>query len=311
MYYLFSLNLKGTDLNDYIGRKTFISLKDKVERRLKEKADCPGMNYDVVTKDKFYANSIFAANQIPCIPNAAIIIDNRIIFPGNLVKGIDAIRSLKGTFFIKNTVLEAGDGVLTCIITEDQIIMNDELVSFESFKNKLKNKVWVVQHQFFSHQDIRKVNPTALNTTRIVTILNGKEPEYLAGFQGFATNNATMDSWSKNSIYVGIDVKKSCLKEFGYCNLNVKDKSLVTEHPDSKVTFKDYKLPYLKEAVELCIKAHNLLFFNFVIGWDVAITETGPIIVEANEKPGMNVTQSIDGGLKMKIIQNAQKYLIG
>jgi hypothetical protein len=41
--------------------------------------------------------------------------------------------------------------------------------------------------------------------------------------------------------------------------------------------------------------------FNFVIGWDVAITDEGPMIVEANEKPGMNVVQCLDGGLRRRI----------
>jgi len=148
-----------------------------------------------------------------------------------------------------------------------------------------------------------------LNTTRIVTIMNGTEPEYLSGFQAFATNDSTNDSWNTGSVYVGIDPENNCLKEFGYYSLHVKNKSLCTSHPDSGIVFKGYKIPFLKEAVELCLKAHQLLYFNFVIGWDVAITDKGPVIVEANEKPGMNAVQCVDGGLKRKIMQNASKYI--
>lgn len=309
MYYAWGLNISNKQQEHYIGRREFLKIKNRVEKLLKKQCGCPELNYDVITKDKFYANSIFKANGVPCIPNVAVIFNSKIVFPESQVKGLDAIFGLKDTFFVKNTVLEAGDGVLTCRIMDDQIMVNDDLVSLKTFTNKLQNKTWVVQDQFHSHQDIKKLNPTALNTTRIVTIMNGTEPEYLTGFQAFATNNATTDSWSKNSVYVGIDVENLCLKEFGFYNLDVKDKSLVTEHPDSHIKFKDYKLPYLKEAVELCIRAHNLLFFNFVIGWDVAITDEGPFIVEANEKPGMNAVQCIDAGLRNAIRQHADKYL--
>ncbi|HNX00779.1 MAG TPA: sugar-transfer associated ATP-grasp domain-containing protein, partial [Candidatus Cloacimonadota bacterium] len=95
------------------------------------------------------------------------------------------------------------------------------------------------------------------------------------------------------------------LKKYGYYNLSIPDKSIALEHPDSHIPFEGYSIPYMKDAIELCTKAHRLLFFNFLVGWDVAITDEGPIIVEANEKPGMNIVQAMDGGLKAKISQYA------
>jgi glutathione synthase/RimK-type ligase-like ATP-grasp enzyme len=68
-------------------------------------------------------------------------------------------------------------------------------------------------------------------------------------------------------------------------------------------------IPFIKESVKLCINAHRLLYFNFIIGWDVAITDEGPMIVEANEKPGLNIAQCIDGGLGEKIIKHALQIL--
>ena len=39
----------------------------------------------------------------------------------------------------------------------------------------------------------------------------------------------------------------------------------------------------LKRAVQLCIKAHKLLYNNFIIGWDVVITDQSHDF-ETNEK---------------------------
>ena len=85
--------------------------------------------------------------------------------------------------------------------------------------------------------------------------------------------------------------------------------SLLRSHPDSGIIFDGYPLPFLKDAVDLCIKAHRLFYFNYIIGWDVAITDNGPLIVEANEKPGMNVAQALDGGLRKKILRYASEIL--
>jgi hypothetical protein len=309
MYYAFGLNIKGSNVNEFIGRKSFLSLKDKTERNLKKKAGSSALNYDVVTKDKFVANSFLKANGIPCTQNIALIHDSIMIFPDGKQEMIDAVFNLKERFIIKNTVLEAGDGVFVCNIENNRIRVNNQFCSLEEFRDKLGTQVWVVQNLYHSHNAIKRINESALNTTRIVTILNGKGPEFLSGFQSFATNNATTDSWSKGSVYVGIDIEKCCLEEFGYYNIDRKENSRVSEHPDSRIVFKGYTIPFLKEAVNLCLTAHKLFYFNFVIGWDVAITEEGPVIVEANERPGMNAVQCIDGGLRYTIWQHANKYL--
>ncbi len=304
MYYAFGLNLTSRNLNDYVGRQEFLSLKNRGEKRLKEKAGCKAFDYDVVTKDKFIANSVFAASNIPCLENKALYHHGKLIFNDGNETGIEGFWSFTGTFIVKNTVLEAGDGVLVCSHVADTMIVNGESLSKPAFQKKLANYIWVVQLKYHSCEAIRQVNDSALNTTRVVTIFNGKEPEYLGGFQAFATGGATTDSWSKGSIYVGINLEKDCLKADGYCSLDVKDQSIVHKHPDSGVVFQDYPIPGLKAAVELCLKAHKLLYFNHIVGWDVAITDNGPVIVEANEKPGMNVVQCIDGGMRKRLLMS-------
>lgn len=309
MYYAFALNIAGSKQNEFIGRRSFLRIKENVEATLKDRAGCSEISYNVITKDKFYANSIFAANGIACLPNLAFIRGEEMVFTDGRNDKVDALLNLQGTYFIKNTVLEAGEGVFRCRIVDGKIEVNGEMQTLDSFIQMMGSGVWVVQRQYLSHQNIRKINASALNTTRIVTILNGIEPEYLCGFQGFATGNALTDSWNLGSVYVGLDPHAGCLKEYGITSIEDKRPGLLREHPDSRIVFKDYKMPFLKEALELCLKAHRVLYFNFIIGWDVAITDEGPMIVEANEKPGMNVAQCLDGGLRIKIEKYANSCL--
>ena len=310
MYYAMGLNLSGSKQSEYIGRKTFLRVKNSVEKKLKQKAGCDNLNYDVSTKDKFYANSIFTANGIPCIQNLALISGSSLIFSDGREENIESLLEFKDPFILKNIVLEAGEGVFICRIVNSNCEVNGIIKDWNSFKSFLGSKLWVVQKKNSSHKALRKFNSSALNTTRIVTILNSVEPEYLCGFQGFATDNAFIDSWSHGSVYVGIDVKKNCLKEFGFTSASDKRSGILTAHPDSGIIFKDYEIPFLKDTVDLCIRAHRLLYFNFIIGWDVAITDSGPLIVEANEKPGMNVAQSLNGGLQKKIFQYSSNMLV-
>ncbi|HEY9114844.1 MAG TPA: sugar-transfer associated ATP-grasp domain-containing protein [Bacteroidales bacterium] len=309
MYYAMGLNLKENNVKNYFGRKRFYRVKNRAERFMKIKAKCNDLNFDVITKDKFYAASILSANDIPIIPTEILVVNGRFIVNGSEIGFNETLFKEKCSYIIKDTALEAGEGILVCVRNGNNFVINGKECSKDVFLNKLQNKICIIQRKIDSHFDIRKINDSALNTTRIVTIRNGDDIKYLAGFQSFATNGAEIDSWSSGSVYAGIDIENSCLKKYAITSVSDNRPGLLEEHPDSNIVFEGYKIPYLNESVELCIKAHRLFYFNFVIGWDIAITDDGPIIVEANEKPGMNVVQCVDGGLYRKVLTNYKQLI--
>ena len=52
--------------------------------------------------------------------------------------------------------------------------------------------------------------------------------------------------------------------------------------------------------IDLLIQMYINIIIYIIIGQYIAITDDGPIIVEANVKPGMNAVQCVDGGLMHK-----------
>jgi len=307
-YYGFGLNIKHTSVKDFISRNDFFKLLTFVSTNLRKKAGCANIDYDVITKDKFIATSFLKSNNISCISNLAIISNSKIIYADGKISDLEQdLLKFQFPIIIKNTVLEYNEGFYKCEKINNVLVINGKTSNYPEFIKLLRQGKWVIQEMIKSNDDICRINNTALNTTRIVTILNGSEPIYLTGFQAFATNNNFTDSWGKGSVYVGINPVNSCLKKQGYFHPNVGTLSYVEKHPDSNVVFEDYKINGLDEAVSICLKAHRLLYFHFAIGWDVAITNKGPMILEANEKPGMNAVQFIDGGLRHSIYSLAAK----
>ena len=55
---------------------------------------------------------------------------------------------------------------------------------------------------------------------------------------------------------------------------------------------KGFKVPYFKEAVELTKEIVSTLRFEGLLGWDVAISENGPEIIELNANPGSILYQA-------------------
>ena len=59
------------------------------------------------------------------------------------------------------------------------------------------------------------------------------------------------------------------------------------EHPITK-----FGVPMFQNAVELCLKAAQVKPGLAYIGWDVAITPNGPVLIEGNILPGYDMAQN-------------------
>ena len=73
-----------------------------------------------------------------------------------------------------------------------------------------------------------------------------------------------------------------------------------THHPISGAQILGLQIPHWEQAVSLVKEAHKRLPQCMLYGWDIAITETGVDIVEANSKPGTRIMQVMDAVPKGK-----------
>lgn len=60
-------------------------------------------------------------------------------------------------------------------------------------------------------------------------------------------------------------------------------------HPDTGVEFVGYQLPMVPEAIALAKEAAHEIPQVAHVGWDMAITPTGPAIIEGNDFPGTDL----------------------
>lgn len=66
-------------------------------------------------------------------------------------------------------------------------------------------------------------------------------------------------------------------------------------HPDTGVVISSIVVPFWNEVLELAQHAHASAFPHFVfLGWDIAITNEGPLLIEANSSPGVFHHQLLD-----------------
>ena len=64
-------------------------------------------------------------------------------------------------------------------------------------------------------------------------------------------------------------------------------------HPGTDIFMLGQLIPYWEEVKNLCCKAANKINQVRYIGWDVAIKEDGPILIEGNHDPDLDLVEFV------------------
>jgi hypothetical protein len=58
----------------------------------------------------------------------------------------------------------------------------------------------------------------------------------------------------------------------------------VEMHPETRIPFRGFRVPHWTAAIELATRGQRCFSQLPTLGWDIALTETGPVIIEANSR---------------------------
>ena len=154
----------------------------------------------------------------------------------------------------------------------------------------------VFQRRITQSADMAAIYPEAINTIRIVTVNKDGNPNVLTSVLRIGTKQTgNVDNWSAGGIAVGIN-HDGTLKQHGLYKPGFGTRTDI--HPDTGIVFSSFRIPEYEKACELVIKAHRLFYGIAAIGWDVAISENGPCIIEGNDNFAINLHQACDRPFK-------------
>jgi hypothetical protein len=180
---------------------------------------------------------------------------------------------------------------LTC----DQVRTGNEIVK-EIYSEVIQSD-FLFQETIRQHAALDKMNPSCLNTIRIDTFINPDgEIEIGSAYLRMSISNNHIDNISTGGCQVGIDLLTGKLKQYGYSLFHTVGMEILTEHPITKINFKDFVIPCFSEVKDLVTKTARLMPGLRLIGWDVAIGESGPVLVEGNSDYDLSGNDLAYGG---------------
>ena len=130
------------------------------------------------------------------------------------------------------------------------------------------------------HQKLNELSPSGLNTIRVITQLTKNNKVEILGARLRITINSSIDNLAAGNIAAPINIETGKVEGAGvYSDITKKDENI---HPITKVKIIDFQIPFWKETIEMVTAAAILHTDNKSIGWDVAITDNGPELIEGN-----------------------------
>ncbi|HET8735385.1 MAG TPA: sugar-transfer associated ATP-grasp domain-containing protein [Pricia sp.] len=206
-----------------------------------------------------------------------------VAFYQDVFESIDA-----AAIFFRPLSLRGGRG---CFKIDRENFSQQLRAEFENLLNGDYTHTEVI-HQ---HCDIDRIYDKSINTLRILTFMEGDNVEIVSSIIRIGTGGSFVDNASSGGLFVGIHQETGTLMRTGYRHMRFGGGG-VDRHPDTGFVFENFKVPFFKEACQAAMDAVRRIP-DPLIGWDIALTPTGPTIIEGNSDAGFFMSDVAYGGL--------------
>lgn len=262
-----------------------------------------------ITADKYYFSIFLSHIGIPTPQVLLYVKNHEVLFVDagmglkdgvSTDEALDAFLSIDMDAFCKPADGQLGNGIFGMTIKQGIVYIDGTSCNKDDVKKMLLSADYLVQKRIYQHPKMAELCDSTINSIRLQTVLdsNGNVIPFGAGLR-IGRHGGTVDNWAKGGVFVGINMETGTLMDRGF--LKPMYGTSVFAHPDSHVAFEGFEIPYFQEALRMAQTLHRNLYRCHSVGWDIAITEDGPVFIEGNGWWEISLIQAAHGGLKQKI----------
>lgn len=169
-----------------------------------------------------------------------------------------------------------------------------EISDWEAFHAELlENGQRLVEQTIVQHPYLAEYCAGTVNTTRVATYFDGETVHLLMAAQKFG-RGAVSDQFTWGGFFTMLDRNGHSVGP-GHTG---KHKSKYVTHPDSGASITEFQVPMWDDVLEMLDRAAREVPSVPYIGWDVAVGEDGPLLIEGNWTPGLYETRVSATGIR-------------
>lgn len=155
----------------------------------------------------------------------------------------------------------------------------------------------LLEPRLVAHRDLRElVGETTLPTLRVVTVADAAgAASLLYAYLRFATADVAVDNGLAGGLVAMLDLDRCSLTTVGSAYGDE-----VQVHPMTGQPLHGFVMPFAQTAFDYCLRLHRVVATTQhvpvpVLGWDVAILDSGPVLIEGNPLSGTSRAQKLVG----------------
>ena len=183
-------------------------------------------------------------------------------------------------FIVKPCDLCGGSGV--------RKILSSDITDVKAFCESARKNCLMLEEVVEQHPDLGSIHPSSVNTVRIYTVVDGAGVTHiLCAVLRMGRGQSVTDNLTIDGIFAQIDLDTGVLFTLAVG----KDCQTYIKHPTTGIVIPGFQIPYWEAAKEMVLRAAKMAPHIRWIGWDVAFTEKGPLLIEGNSYPDTRLMQ--------------------
>ena len=196
-----------------------------------------------------------------------------------------------GDFILKPQISSGGKGIEKLPVPTNDEEMRQTYDHVMEVNQKMhKGTGCFIEECIRQHPEMNRLYGDSVNTVRVVTLLLHDQFKILYAACRMGVDGNITDNASQGGMCVSVDINTG---RFDTVAANKKGEP-VTHHPTTGTEMLGFQIPYWDEVVQMVEKIHRKTFAIAGLGyagWDVAIAEDGPLIIEGNNWPSPSLLQ--------------------
>lgn len=290
---LFERDMSWSDKRQYVGHFDL----PRLFRFLNSRA------YEAITRDKIVFHLYCEALGIPAVPPLAVYCPTHRSLPWHCLRSPGELEEFlrrpdTEDLFFKTDAGSKGRGALSI----GKKTSDDAWVGLPDRKEKSIREIvdhlsghqgggWLIQRRLLPHRELADVVPDVLPTVRVMTLLDGDTVHVTGALVRFGDGDTPADNAGSGGIVFLIDLASGLLST-GVHSINGRSR-FRTSHHATGVEVSGRQVPFWSAILSLVTEAAGNFPKYAYLGWDVAVTDDGPLILETNSHSGLLSLQKL------------------
>lgn len=266
-----------------------------------------------LVENKIRAQRLFLENNIPVAPSIEAGLGKcNLLSTGEELDNKQLTNWLSNSvadkLFIKPTSGRGGRGILVAKRRNGEFYVDNQVVNYAFLKSLSES--YIAEYGIIQSDYISAVYSKSVNTLRVITKKdpNTNQVTILSVILRIGLAGAEVDNGSQGGIMLALD-RETGQPIHGVALMDYGNKKL-SLHPDSGYQFSKFYLRDWSNFRSVIISIAERFTTLKLAGWDFAITDTGPVVIEVNTFFGIDHAQAGGGGFKEYFVKGNPKLML-